>query len=324
MITVSIIIPAYNASLYIHRCITCCLEQTYSLFEIIVVNDGSIDDTKLIVDRISKIYDNIRIITKDNEGLVVARRTGLQYAKGEFVFFIDADDLIEPNALELLMHESENNDIVIGNIVLENSLGEKYPLQHTNKFLFGKDINGMYCNYLSKSITASLCGRIIRKKLFEAIYVPADMTIGEDFIANILMLQTEKIKVALVEEQLYHYIQYPSSMINTKNISTLLKRIQYVDWVINFLESSKAPSDKEVCHCLSHFVLGEYYAFLRDGGTPNLDLVFYQKIKKKFLSRKSLSKLSFWQSSLILSFVISPLLGKSYRKFFLFLRSKLQ
>ena len=99
MSKISVIIPVYNGEKYIQRCVDSVLNQTYSDIEIIVINDGSTDNTENIL----KSYSNIVLINKENEGVSKARNTGLSLAKGDYVYFCDADDYLEKNAFEILI-----------------------------------------------------------------------------------------------------------------------------------------------------------------------------------------------------------------------------
>ena len=96
----SIVIPVYNIEKYIKKCINSILEQSYKNFEIIVVDDGSTDESNLLI---NSINDNrIRIIKKNNGGLSSARNEGIKYVTGDYIWFVDGDDYIEPDALNKL------------------------------------------------------------------------------------------------------------------------------------------------------------------------------------------------------------------------------
>ena len=97
----SIIIPVYKVEKYIEKCLLSCLKQdvSYEDYEIIVINDGSPDNSLVIAKRIANLYSNIRIINQENQGLSGARNTGIKYAVGEYIWFIDSDDYIEENCL---------------------------------------------------------------------------------------------------------------------------------------------------------------------------------------------------------------------------------
>lgn len=113
---VSIIIPVYNAEKYLHRCLKSVINQSYKNIEIILINDGSTDNSGEICEAYTVSDNRIRVIHTQNNGPAAARNTGIKNSKGEFVFFADSDDFIETNALSLLI-ESYNQykaDIIVG------------------------------------------------------------------------------------------------------------------------------------------------------------------------------------------------------------------
>ena len=99
---ISVIIPVYNSEKYLNECIDSILTQTFQNFEIIAINDGSIDSSGQILDDYAKKYDNIKVIHKENEGQGYARKVGLDLAQGDYILFIDNDDYYEKDALEKL------------------------------------------------------------------------------------------------------------------------------------------------------------------------------------------------------------------------------
>ena len=96
---VSIIIPAYNCEKYISKCINSVVNQTYKNIEIIIIDDGSKDNSSVLCDEYAKEYNFITVIHKENGGLSDARNYGLKNAKGKYIFFIDSDDFIDDNTL---------------------------------------------------------------------------------------------------------------------------------------------------------------------------------------------------------------------------------
>lgn len=128
MIKFSVIVPIYNVEEYIEECVSSVLRQTYSNFELILVNDASPDSSLEIITRLSKRDDRIIVINKkENEGVALARSTGLSQAVGNFVLYLDGDDQLAPEALEILSKkiQSNNPDIVIYPKIKECN-GEKY------------------------------------------------------------------------------------------------------------------------------------------------------------------------------------------------------
>ena len=99
---ISVIVPVYNGQDYLENCIISIEHQTYDNLEIIIINDGSTDSTGAICVKLKEKYDNIRVITLEDEGVSVARNAGIDMAKGGFLTFVDADDRLRPKALEVL------------------------------------------------------------------------------------------------------------------------------------------------------------------------------------------------------------------------------
>ena len=100
---VSIIVPAYNAEKNIEQCINSIENQTYKDIEIIIINDGSKDNTQKISENLKKIYKNIIVVNQENKGVSQSRNTGIDKATGEYIMFVDSDDFIEKNMIETIL-----------------------------------------------------------------------------------------------------------------------------------------------------------------------------------------------------------------------------
>lgn len=110
---ISIIIPMYNVELYIEHCLLSCLQQDIPVsdYEIIVVNDGSLDGSLAIAERVASKASNINIISQPNGGLSAARNTGVEHAKGDYLWFVDSDDRIRENCLKNLIEQCEREHL---------------------------------------------------------------------------------------------------------------------------------------------------------------------------------------------------------------------
>lgn len=115
MIKFSLIIPIYNVEQYLRDCLNSVIAQTYPDYEVICVNDGSTDGSLAILEEYQKKYDKITVISQQNKGLSGARNTGIRTAKGDYLFFLDSDDWIEPNTLEILAQKQRGEDLVCFN-----------------------------------------------------------------------------------------------------------------------------------------------------------------------------------------------------------------
>lgn len=111
---ISVIVPAYNSEMFIGKCIDSVLEQTYSNWELIAVDDGSRDNTFGILKKYAEVDSRIRVIHQENQGPGIARNIGIAEAKGNYVVFIDSDDYIEKDYFLLL--SNHNEDVVFINV----------------------------------------------------------------------------------------------------------------------------------------------------------------------------------------------------------------
>lgn len=147
--TFSIIIPLYNKAKYICKTIDSVLVQSFDDFEIIVVDDGSTDDSKSIVQNHYKHLNNLSIITQTNAGPAAARNTGVKYASGDWVLFLDADDLLLPEALDIfssLIKKNRGIDYIICNYYIQcngkKSLFQIFPIEGILKHPFFYEFAG--------------------------------------------------------------------------------------------------------------------------------------------------------------------------------------
>lgn len=177
---ISVIIPAYNAARTIRRCIQSVLDQTYTEWEMIIVDDGSKDDTL----DICQSYDDsrIRVLHKENGGVSSARNHGLKFAQGDYIAFIDSDDFIEADYLEHLS-QGLGYDIVISGFCYENTPeSSSFHLKLANREAVGRE--------LSKLINADqLCypwGRLFKRSIIETYHIRFDeaMRFAEDNVFN--------------------------------------------------------------------------------------------------------------------------------------------
>lgn len=110
--SISVIIPAYNVESYIGQCIESCIAQTYENTEIIIVNDGSTDNTQIIIDQYRNKYpEKIKVLITDNQGLSMARNNGFDISCGEYIYFLDSDDWIEPDTFDKCIEKIEKHDL---------------------------------------------------------------------------------------------------------------------------------------------------------------------------------------------------------------------
>ena len=150
---VSVIIPAYNSERTIHRAINSCLRQTHSRVEVIVINDGSTDDTSEILKINFESEDSVVIVNKENQGAGMARNDALDLVKGNYVCFLDSDDCRPEVALERYVEEIERTgaDIVLAGYLVRSSKGDQVVYPN-----FYGDLSVLEC-YLADGIVSAPC-----------------------------------------------------------------------------------------------------------------------------------------------------------------------
>ncbi|MBD5414233.1 MAG: glycosyltransferase family 2 protein [Treponema sp.] len=180
---VSVIIPVYKVEPYLRQCVDSVLAQTYTDFEVILVDDGSPDRCPAICDEYAEKDCRVKVIHKENGGLSDAQNAGMNIACGEYALFVDSDDFISKEFLEnlLRMAEEYNLDIVEGKTVYyENALVyEVFPLNHDEYVFFNND--DVYEFYLKTYQIVSACNKLIKRSLLSEVRFIRDM-ISEDFI----------------------------------------------------------------------------------------------------------------------------------------------
>lgn len=165
---ISVIVPAYNVENYIEKCVSSIINQTYTMLEIIIVDDGSTDRTKELVYRLKECDHRISVVTKENGGSASARNRGLSCANGKYVFFIDSDDYIEPDTIEILYNsiKRENADISVVRVAQVYADGHKEFFEYeSEKKITIVDLNNKNWLFKDPSIFHPVWNKLYKKSL---------------------------------------------------------------------------------------------------------------------------------------------------------------
>ena len=230
---VSIIVPVYNSEKYIEKCIDSILNQTYKNLELILINDGSTDNSGHLCDVFANVDKRVKVKHMKNSGVSSARNKGMKIATGKFIQFVDSDDYIEPNMVEALTNETNNNsDMVLcgykriskdnnGKINQTNSKLYNKVYISRKMFLdeFGVLFNYYYINYLWNKLYVA---DIIKK--FDITF-DNSMNWGEDLIFNLNYLSYCN-KITIIDKYLYNYIDYNNDSITSTFNSELYNNQQ--------------------------------------------------------------------------------------------------
>ena len=324
---VSIIIPIYNVEKYVAECLNSVISQTYdhSKIECIIVDDCTLDKSMDVVNKIIGEYNGeMTFITrrhKENKGLSAARNTGISIATGEYLYFLDSDDYIYPNSLELLMEGVEKNkdiDMVVGNF-FDERINKLQMNIHNNEMLKSIDLL-----YFGKMENKSASNKLIKRKLFSMhnLRFPVGRYY-EDIVLNYQLFSHVK-KVYVVSQCTYFYRDNLNGIIRKQSIEKLSKSIDdylfALDFFISNLNDNLCVGKTAIIVNTYFFV---YYLFIKNRANLKNELYIEERLKHirhsliKFLVRKCrvfLFILSLFTLPTLTEFILNN--GFMRRKFF--------
>lgn len=218
---ISIIVPVYKVEKYIHRCIESVLHQTYTNWELILVDDGSPNSCGRICDEYAMSHDKIVVIHKINQGVGAARNTGLHRAEGEWIYFLDSDDFIKEDTLEKMITFSNEGfyDIVMAGHSILKSSGKFIPC--SDSWNESDDTSTIQKKILLDELPNFSCGKLYKRILWENVYFPVGLLIEDTYISSTLFYRAKRI--CSYREALYYY-----SYENTDSIMRSKTRKTYI------------------------------------------------------------------------------------------------
>lgn len=243
MCKISIIVPVYNAEKYLENCIESIIDQTFNDFELILIDDGSVDRSREICDKYRKIDKRIKTIYKENGGASSARNRGLDIAKGEYIAFVDSDDYIHNRMYEILYNTAINNssDIVIcdylevyefeEDIILNNR--KKNIKLNQNEVINYNNIEALREIYTDEGVKLIIpCNKLFKRYLFNDLRYIEGRICEDEFMAHEI-LYLSKI-VSYIPINLYYYLQTSNSVMRTDTkiniidgVDALKERVYY-------------------------------------------------------------------------------------------------
>lgn len=299
---VSIIVPIYNVESYLPACIESLIHQSYSNIEVILVNDGSSDHCKDIVDEYASSDSRIIPIHKINSGPAEARRTGINSAQGDYIAFCDGDDYLPLDAIEQLVAASDNGniDIVAGTVtyVYPNLVKKRIPLYMSGSV----NDKWLYINHLIRmNIPWMLVAKIFKKELFNGVQMPT-FKVGQDAIV-MLQLATNAGSIYYIDSSLYCYNQRFSSATYNLSKPFLIDFYRYAQFIYSLFED--VPNDI-VVDAVKFFKLRHFVLILHKGGAN----LFPITSELRALYKAYGSQLKAWERILFLSFDIHLYFGQ--------------
>ena len=238
---ISIIIPIYNAEKYIDKCISSVIKQTYQNLEIILVDDGSTDFSRKIVDNYKKRDKRITVKHITNSGVSAARNIGLSIASGKYIGFVDSDDYIETTMIEELYNSivNYNSDMAICNIFFENENAILLKELHYDNIFLNREEFIKAVFYVG-CIRGYTCNKLYSTKIIKDKNIKFDekASVLEDDIFNIqISCNNKQLTISYIDKQLYHYVSHSSSVSNTDYNIKKLSYFYVRNTEINMLEN---------------------------------------------------------------------------------------
>ena len=263
---VSIVIPAYNAATVIDRTVDSIKKQTYPNWELLIVNDGSKDHTGEVIDRIAASDERIKALHQENGGEIAARRTGALHASGEWVMFIDADDLLPDTAVSSLMkYQKTGAEVIVGTMHIQNfkPSGEKFEdYIYQNRKTGLMDGSAFACGMMSFSILMSACARLYKKSILDVFPWCLDRQIRQnpDMLMNI-GIGAYVNKVCVTNEPVYEYLIHEGSA--SSGVMPFANWMRLFDEADKYIAAYAHP--ERLAEAFFHYRMERFDCMLRHG-----------------------------------------------------------
>lgn len=238
---ISCIVPVYNVEKYITKCINSILAQSFKDYEIIMIDDGSTDNSGNICDEYAQAYEFIRVIHQSNMGLSAARNAGIEIAKGKYFIFIDSDDYIDSNMFEKLYRLNKENDTLI------SVCDKAFVFENTGKIEYGSESREQYVLTAEQAFEKAvdfygkfgmeMWNKLYSKKLFDDVRFPVGKLFEDQATQYKLIFATDRI--SYIEKSYYYYLRRSNS-ITTEGYSHCkeAQRMEMSNEMVNYISAN--------------------------------------------------------------------------------------
>ena len=291
---ISVIVPIYKVGAFLQECIDSILAQTFTDFELILVDDGSPDDSGVICDQAATRDSRIRVIHQKNQGATRARANGVAAARGEYIHFVDGDDSLPPHALATLAeHAKEDIDIILGRVP-----GKLCP----PKGIITAEEYREACVTLKNTFEGPVA-KLFRRSLYtdEVFDIPPDIIMGEDDIMNLRLAYRVKGRVYSTCTEVYNYRKNPNSTTNTfQSLETKLKAEKFL---------LKLIPKEDYDHLLSRGLARRYTSQWLNYSRPHIIIPKSEREHYQYICNiREHAKIKFGPLSYILCYCSNPLI----------------
>lgn len=258
---VSIIVAAYQSASFIRKCINAIQKQTYPYLEIVVINDGSTDETQKVLDELAREDSRIFVYYQENQGVSAARNNGLRRVTGQFVTFVDADDWIGSEHIETLVYTAlkENSDVVSTGHVHEID-GMVIPVfKKRESFSCSKYealLEAFILNYSEKAFSFEVTDKLFKVNCVKDVFFAKGIRVAEDLLWFWQVMKSCK-KFSYVPLYDYYYVMNPNSAMNTMSLTKQQERL----FVIKSIYVD-CQNDKDIPIKLLNKIRYRYYRYI--------------------------------------------------------------
>lgn len=238
----TVIVPIYNTAQYLSKCIMSIINQQYKQLDIILIDDGSTDESGKICDEFLQMDSRIRVFHRKNQGLVAARKFGAELARGDLITFVDSDDWIESDMYFQMMdsYMKFEPDMVTSGITIENNDNVRHEIDKVPEGIYeSEEIRKkiipcmMYDDLIGeRGITPSVWNKIYKVKLFKETIIELEegLVYGEDAAISYLYI-TRASKIMILSNSWYHYVTHSNSMVNSYSIKSFEQIYQFYNYM---------------------------------------------------------------------------------------------
>ena len=256
----SVIVPAYNSAEFINKCIDSVLMQTYTNFELIIVDDGSADDTLSICREYENVDDRIMVIHKENGGQTSARNQGLGASTGEYIIFLDSDDWLGDNVLALCCEEIEKScpDVIVYSIM--NTLTKKLfdvGLDCGNYIVDGAMLDRVLMDADGRSVfIKGLIGKVFKRSvIFEnQLSVPKEVRMAEDAMAFVSAV-LDSSSISVIENAVYYYCVREGSVSHSADA----KAFERLPYLLSYYQKKLFHYKHDFTKQLHRYIIAQLY-----------------------------------------------------------------
>ena len=282
----SVIVPVYNSSKYLDKCIKSIVNQTLKEIEIIIINDGSTDNSLDIIQGYALKDNRIKVVNQSNKGVSASRNEGIKLAKGDYIINIDSDDWIEQHYFEDIYNLAINKqlDIVVTDIHVEGLLVDYIRKDlniENNDIINGKEYLEIF---FKNNLSGFTWNKLIKRELYDGLLYREDLTMCEDVYLIVQIIKKSKY-IGKINYAYYHYIVNNNSITNTLNTKKMQDIYEVFCFLKDYFNSDKMLSlyikEQEICALLYVIINMKNYFF--DKKRQKIWNYFLEMVKQSYV-----------------------------------------